>query len=183
MKQAWHAPGDLIEHVLDVRREALDAAGITLEVGCAPGLPTLWVDGPQLQQALLNLLLNAERALEGHPRPQIAIRAFLVPAADGALPPLPAGWPEPDPPQADLAVVFDIADNGPGLPQEVRERLFEPFVTTRPVGQGSGLGLATAYGIVAQHSGSMQVATELGRGTTFRMVLPCEGYARAVEPF
>jgi two-component system, NtrC family, sensor kinase len=178
MKQAWHAPDELIEHVLDVRREALGAAGIALDIECAAGLPTLWVDGPQLQQALLNLLLNAERALEGHPEPQIAIRAFLGPEATGAPTIFRSASSEPEPAQGDPAVVIDIADNGPGLPEQVRERLFEPFVTTHPVGQGAGLGLATTYGIVAQHGGSMQVATEPGRGTTFRIVLPCEAHAR-----
>ncbi|MFL5800633.1 MAG: sensor histidine kinase [Roseiflexaceae bacterium] len=177
MKQAWHVPSELIEHVLDVRREVLGAAGIALEIDCAPGLPMLWVDGPQLQQALLNLLLNAERALAGYPEPQIAIRAFLGPEATGASMLFLGASSESEPAQGAQAVMIDIADNGPGLPQQVRERLFEPFVTTHPVGQGAGLGLATTYGIVAQHGGSMQVATEPGRGTTFRIVLPCDAQA------
>jgi two-component system, NtrC family, sensor kinase len=174
MKQAWHVPGELIEHVLDVRREALGAAGIALEIDCAPGLPMLWVDGPQLQQALLNLLLNAERALAGYSEPRIVIRAFLGPDTADAPMLFLGATSELAPAPGDPVVMIDITDNGPGLPQQVRERLFEPFVTTHPVGQGAGLGLATTYGIVAQHGGSMQVATEPGRGTTFRIVLPCD---------
>jgi signal transduction histidine kinase len=172
MQRVWHAPCDLIEHVLDMRREALRAAGIALDVVCQPGMPQLLADGPQLQQALLNLLLNAERAFEQHPHPCIAIRAFLGRTTAG--PPLvfPAVEPGPMPESGAPAVVIDVADNGSGLPEQVRERLFEPFVTTRPVGQGIGLGLATAYGIVAQHGGSMYVATAPGQGTSFRMVLP-----------
>ncbi len=65
IKQAWHAPHELLERVLDVRREALSAARIVPDIDCDPDLPMLWVDGPHIQQALLNLLLNAERALDG----------------------------------------------------------------------------------------------------------------------
>jgi two-component system cell cycle sensor histidine kinase/response regulator CckA len=79
-------------------------------------------------------------------------------------------------------VVIDLADNGPGLPQQIHERLFEPFVTTRPVGQGAGLGLATTYGIVMQHGGVVRVASKPGRGTTFRIVLPCEPRTAPVDP-
>jgi signal transduction histidine kinase len=178
MKQAWHTPGSLIERVMDVRREALRAAGIVIAVECDPGLPALWVDGPQLQQALLNLLLNAELALNEHGDPQIVIRAFLGHATDDPPPLLPAREATPDRSPDDAAVVIDVADNGIGLPDEVRERLFEPFVTTRPVGQGAGLGLATAYGIVAQHGGAMHAASAPSRGTTFRIVLPCDPEAR-----
>jgi signal transduction histidine kinase len=172
MQRIWHAPCDLIEHVLDMRREALRAAGIALDVVCTPGIPQLLADGPQLQQALLNLLLNAEHALEGHLHPCIVIRAFLGRATAGPPAVFPAVEPGPMPEGGAPAVVIDVADNGSGLPEQVRERLFEPFVTTRPVGQGTGLGLATAYGIVAQHGGSMYVASIAGQGTSFRIVLP-----------
>ena len=179
MRQAWHAPGNLVERVMDVRREALRAAGIALDVECDPDLPALWVDGPQLQQALLNLLLNAELALEGRGNPRIVIRAFLGHATAGAPPLLPARAATPARSPGDAAVVIDVADNGVGLPDEVRERLFEPFVTTRSVGQGAGLGLATTYGIVAQHGGAMHTTSAHGHGTTFRIVLPCDPEARA----
>jgi two-component system NtrC family sensor kinase len=182
MKQAWHAPHELIERVLDVRRETLNAARIVPDIHCAPDLPMLWVDGPHIQQALLNLLLNAERALEGHPEPQLMISAFLGTTAAGSPLLIDAGQAEPEPSTGDPAVVIDLADNGPGLPQQIHERLFEPFVTTRPVGQGAGLGLATTYGIVMQHGGVVRVASKPGRGTTFRIVLPCEPRTAPVDP-
>jgi signal transduction histidine kinase len=178
MKQAWHIPGQLVERVMDVRREVLRAAGIAIDIECDPDLPALWVDGPQLQQALLNLLLNAELALDGRGDPQIVIHTFLGRTTQGLPPLLPAREATPTRPVDDAAIVIDVADNGIGLPDEVRERLFEPFVTTRPVGQGAGLGLATAYGIVAQHGGTMHAASAHGRGTTFRLVLPCDPDAR-----
>jgi len=174
MKQASHAPADLIERVLDMRREALRAAGVVLDVACDPDLPSLWVDGPQLQQAILNLLLNAEHALDGWADPHMVIRVFLSRTPVTEPPFFPAESTEVAALQGAVAVVIDIADNGPGLPEQVRDRLFEPFVTTRPVGQGTGLGLATSYGIVVQHGGSLQVASAAGRGTTFRIALPVE---------
>jgi CheY-like chemotaxis protein len=80
-------------------------------------------------------------------------------------------------------VVIDIADNGPGLPPHVVDRLFEPFVTTRPVGQGTGMGLAIAFAIVAQHGGILRVSSAPDRGTTFRMALPVERKPEAqVQP-
>ena len=99
---------------------------------------------------------------------------FLGHAAASAPPLLPARAATPTRSLADTAVVIDVADNGAGLPDEVRERLFEPFVTTRPVGQGAGLGLATTYGIIAQHGGAMQATSARSQGTTFRIVLPCD---------
>lgn len=177
MQHAWHSVPDLIENVLDVRRESLRAAGIALEVRCAPQLPKLWLDGAQFQQALLNLLLNAERALEQHANPQLLIAVFIGCMRAGAPPLFATHTLEQT--QGEPALLIDIADNGPGLPDEVRERLFEPFVTTQPVGSGAGLGLATTYGIVAHHAGRMQVSTALGVGTTFRIILP---YYPAEQP-
>jgi signal transduction histidine kinase len=177
MQQTWHVPCDMIERVLDVRREALRAAGIVLDVECAPLLPALWADGPQIQQALLNLLLNAEHALAQQRDSHIVIRAFLGHTLIGPPSLLPLQEHQPGLLQGMAAVVIDVADNGDGVSEDVRDRLFEPFVTTRPVGQGTGLGLATAYGIVAQHGGTMHVASVSGRGTTFRIVLPCQPQA------
>jgi signal transduction histidine kinase len=172
IQRLLHHPCTLVEHVLDVRREALRAVGIGLEVFCESNLPMLWADGQQIQQVLLNLLLNAEYALKKQEHPRIVIRLFHATTAQGPPDLLPAPELVSHADGGQEALVIDVADNGPGLPDTVRERLFEPFVTTRPIGQGIGMGLATAYGIVAQHGGSMSATTELGRGTTFRIILP-----------
>ncbi|HEU4324465.1 MAG TPA: response regulator [Roseiflexaceae bacterium] len=172
MEEAWHLPTDLLSRVLDLRQAAIRTSGIELRIVRGEDLPTLWVDGPQIQQVLLNLLMNAEYALQDRPNPCIEIHLFTrpmpvppptvlgrVPASDGQ-----AGGP--------MALVIDISDNGCGITPEVAPKLFQPFVTTKPVGEGTGLGLAISYGIIVQHGGALLFASELGVGTTFRIVLP-----------
>ncbi len=118
-------------------------------------------DPGQLEQVLLNICLNARDALETQtePRPRIELRldAVTVVAADG-------GSAE--------RVRLVIEDNGPGMPEEVRRRIFEPFFTTKEVGRGTGLGLATAYGIVVDHGGQIECETRSGGGAKFRVWLP-----------
>jgi two-component system, cell cycle sensor histidine kinase and response regulator CckA len=77
--------------------------------------------------------------------------------------------------QAGVFVLLEMADNGVGMSEDVRARLFEPFFTTKGVGKGTGLGLATVYGIVKQFGGHIEVQTTLGQGTTFRVYLPHSG--------
>ncbi len=172
IEQDWYSPHDLVERVLDLKRTALRTAGGNLEIAYAADLPMLWIDGPQIQQVLLNLLINAEQALANQPDQRIAIRVFTSAAPVGP----PPVWPDQElittssPGQP--IVVFDIADNGPGMDPQIADRIFQPFVTTKPVGQGTGLGLAISYGIVAQHAGSLQFSSKPGRGTTFRIALP-----------
>ena len=69
-------------------------------------------------------------------------------------------------------VWFEVNDTGSGIEPDVLERLFEPFFTTRPAGQGAGLGLPLCYGIVQRHQGRIEVKSEVGRGSVFRVCLP-----------
>jgi signal transduction histidine kinase len=69
-------------------------------------------------------------------------------------------------------VIVEIEDNGCGIPPENLPRLFDPFFTTKPVGQGTGLGLSVSYGIIRDHGGAIEVDSALGRGSTFRILLP-----------
>ena len=121
-------------------------------------------DRTQLQQVLVNLVVNARDAMlpeGGHLT--VSARQREVRAGEAVQLGLPGAGRF-----AELAV----RDTGPGMDEAVRERVFEPFFTTKALGEGTGLGLATAYGIVEQQGGTIRVDSELGRGATFRVLLP-----------
>jgi two-component system NtrC family sensor kinase len=105
----------------------------------------------ELNQVFMNLLLNAAQAIDKD-RGTITVRTGV---AGGAV------W-------------IEVADDGCGIPKENLSRIFDPFYTTKPVGKGTGLGLSLAYGIVKKHAGSIEVRSEPGAGTTFRITLPRE---------
>ncbi|MBU1236678.1 MAG: HAMP domain-containing protein [Gammaproteobacteria bacterium] len=114
------------------------------------GIPEVECIPSQINQVFMNLLVNAAQAIPE--RGTITLRTAL----------------EGD------RVSIEIADTGRGIPPEHLQRIFDPFFTTKPVGKGTGLGLSLAYGIVQKHGGSIEVSSEPGRGTTFRMTLPIE---------
>lgn len=108
----------------------------------------------QLQQLLLNLCSNAEYAMR---------------ATNGGTLTVQARWEDHAPV---TAVRLSVTDTGVGIPADVRARMFEPFFTTKPVGEGTGLGLSALHGIVGAHGGTITVTSDLGRGSTFDVVLP-----------
>lgn len=170
----WHNPADLIERVLDLRRSTFRTSDIALHVTYDADVPRIWADGPQIQQVLLNLLINAEQALCDRAAAMLQIDVYSAEMPiekPGVLPHLRRATKRGT---GDLHVVIDVADNGPGLSPPVLERLFEPFVTTRPVGQGSGMSLAIANAIITQHQGSILVGSQPNLGATFRLVLPLQ---------
>ena len=126
----------------------LIGAGVRVELELEPNLRLVEADSSQLGQVLLNLAVNARDAMEGRGTLKIATRN------DGD------------------AVVLEVADDGAGMDDDTRARLFEPFFTTKDVGHGTGLGLSTVYGIVAQSGGSIDVRSEPGDGATFTVRLP-----------
>ena len=105
----------------------------------------------QLNQVFVNLLVNAGHAIEANGQVGVSAR------------------------QVGEQVWVEISDTGCGMAPEVVGRIFEPFFTTKPVGKGTGLGLSISYGIVKKHGGHIEVDSEVGRGTTFRIVLPVSG--------
>jgi PAS domain S-box-containing protein len=111
-------------------------------------LPEVYCLPSQLNQVFMNLLLNAAQAIED--RGEVIVRT---------------GGGERD-------VWVEVADNGKGISAENLNRIFEPFFTTKPVGQGTGLGLSLSYSIVLKHRGRIEVASEVGKGSTFRVVVP-----------
>jgi two-component system sensor histidine kinase AtoS len=139
------------------RRDVL----VTTDVDAA--VPPIQVDHHQLCQVFTNLLVNAFEALDGRGRVTIAARSLIERdrlAVGDASEPV-------------QTVVIDVADDGPGMPEELVDRIFDPFFTTKA--QGSGLGLAIVRKIVDAHDGRIDVRTGPGRGTRFRVTLPVSG--------
>lgn len=139
--------------------------GPTIEVRleAAPSLGDVDVDPVQFDQIVLNLAVNARDAMPGGGT--LTLRSYetrLGAAADCAGEPMPAG----------PYVCIEVADTGVGIPTEIIGHIFEPFFTTKDVGAGTGLGLATVYGIVRQTGGFIAVDSALGEGTTFKVMLP-----------
>ncbi len=112
-------------------------------------LPEIECLASQLNQVVMNLVINAAQAM-GPERGIITISNGV----EGEN------------------VWLEVADNGCGIPPETVQKIFDPFFTTKPVGEGTGLGLSLSYGIVKKHRGDISVSSELGKGTTFRVVLP-----------
>jgi two-component system, cell cycle sensor histidine kinase and response regulator CckA len=120
-------------------------------------------DPTRLQQAIMNLAVNARDAMPDGGRLRLALsRLTLAPGQNGPAAEMAAGdW-----------VQVTVSDTGAGIPPEVVPRLFEPFFTTKAPGRGTGLGLSQVYGIVAQHDGYLTVDSQVGQGTTFSIYLP-----------
>jgi PAS domain S-box-containing protein len=132
---------------------------IAIDVDYAPGAPLIRGDAGMIDQILLNLAVNARDAMSAGGR--LAIKTEILPPvsqSEGA-PLLPA-------------VRLSVSDTGCGIRPEHLPHIFEPFFTTKEPGKGTGLGLATVYGIVKQHEGSIEITTNLGQGTTFQINFP-----------
>jgi PAS domain S-box-containing protein len=139
----------------------------------SPGAGCVRVDPVQVEQVLSNLALNARDAMLSGGRLLVQTREVAVP--EGGSP----DWPGVP---AGAHVMLAVSDNGTGMDDETRARIFEPFFTTKPQGKGTGLGLATVYGIVQQSGGHVLVHTEPGHGTTFQIFLPRVAAAPEPEP-
>ncbi|WP_035069819.1 ATP-binding protein [Nitratidesulfovibrio termitidis] len=140
-------------------RKNHDFRRLRVDVRIPPDLPRPSCLATEVEQVLLNLLRNAAQALAGFIPPDGAPPTITVRAEHN-----PAG------------VAVTVSDNGPGMPPEVRARVFDPFYTTRPPGEGTGLGLSVAFFIVTQnHKGTFTVVSEPGQGAAFTFTLPLGG--------
>ena len=135
-------------------------------------LGRVWADSGQLEQVTLNLALNARDAMPAGGRLTIELSEVEFTTGDGsenlAIPPGP--W-----------VVLSVSDTGEGMDRETQRRIFEPFFTTKEQGKGTGLGLATVFGIVQQSHGHVRVHSETGKGSRFDVFLPRTGLAPTVR--
>lgn len=154
-RPALHGEVDLaqvIDAVLDLTAYGIRSSGIRVIQDIAPELPTLWADQDQLSQLVLNLVINAQQALqgsEGSRQLRISVR-----------------------PIGDEGMCLEVADSGPGIPEDLRSRIFEPFFTTKPAGVGTGIGLALCQNIVLTHGGRIELDHAPEGGALFRVRLP-----------
>ena len=146
-------------------------SGIAFRIESDPEDPAIIGDPIQLQQALMNLMINAKDAMKKQPESEqsLTIRIGLPEKLGVKLQP-----PSDDGPPAAMRNyrVIRVEDTGPGIKPEILPRLFEPFFTTKPVGEGTGMGLAMAYGTVVSHNGWIQVQNLPDAGAAFDVILP-----------
>ena len=137
---------------------------ITIETRMAADLLPVEADSSQIQQIIMNLVLNARDAMPEGGKLIISTSNINVDNLFAAQ--------NPDMHEGQYSVMT-ITDTGTGIKPEIRERIFDPFFTTKEEGKGTGLGLATVYGIVKQHGGAITVYSEEGNGSTFSLYFPC----------
>jgi len=142
---------------------------IEVQTVCQPGLPAVLADRAMLEQVLMNLGVNARDAMTAGGRITIITSVFELAAGQTDH------HPEARPGRY---VCMSVTDTGCGIPPEILPRVFDPFFTTKEVGKGTGLGLATVYGIVKQHQGWVEAESKVGVGTTFKIFL----HASATTP-
>ena len=135
---------------------------LTLSLDLGHGLPAARVDENQIEQVLLNLFVNAWQAMPGGGRLEIATSCRDIGDLEAEHLTL----------TPDRYLVIDVADNGVGIDEQIRDRIFEPFFSTKERGRGTGLGLASAYGIVKNHRGAISVVSSPGQGARFTIHLP-----------
>jgi PAS domain S-box-containing protein len=158
--QVMSGISDLIDQTLDLRTYVLETSNIQVVRDYEPDLPWIIVDPGQIQQVFLNLIVNAEYAMKHtHGKGVLSITAR----------------------KTDTHIRVMVTDDGGGMTDEVKDKLFNPFFTTKDPGEGTGLGLPLSVGIIREHGGTLTVDSRLGEGTTFIVELPLSQGDAATE--
>jgi len=147
-----------LEGVFTLLSQQLKLQSIQVVLDLREDLPRIMGDSNRLEQVFIDLVINARDAMEDRKKQlagsdlsnTLTVRSFTE----------------------NSQVVVTITDTGTGIPEEIREKIFEPFFTTKKVGEGTGLGLSISYGIVKDYNGTIEVESEVGKGTTFKMTFP-----------
>jgi len=150
---------DIVRSTIALRAFELRSGQIRLQQDYSDDVPTVVASREQIQQIVINLLLNAEQAVRSARRPGI------ISVRTGR--------------EGDRAFV-DVADDGPGVPAEKAGQIFEPFYTTKPIGEGTGLGLSVSLGIAEAHGGSLALMPS-EQGARFRLTIPAASAARRLD--
>ncbi|MCL5099181.1 MAG: PAS domain S-box protein [Candidatus Omnitrophica bacterium] len=155
-------PRYLLGEMVEVIRETFSQA-IALETRLSKDLWTIMADPAQIHQALMNLCVNAQEAMPDGGNLTITVENALLDEQSALK--IPEAKPGP-------YVTFVVSDTGSGIAPEIIDSVFDPFFTTKEFGNGAGLGLSTALGIVKDHGGFIQVESRVGQGTEFKVYLP-----------
>jgi PAS domain S-box-containing protein len=139
-----------LDEVVSLLAHQFELDKIALRKELDPNLPNIVADGEKLKQVFMNLLMNAKQSITGPGRIETSTGRD---ASDGS-------------------VRITISDDGCGIPEGIVEKIFDPFFSTKPVGEGTGLGLSVSYGIIHDHNGRIEVKSSPGQGSTFTIILP-----------
>lgn len=142
----------IIEDALSMLKEQLLKRNIEITMELSPTPLLIYCQPVQVEQVLVNLLTNARDALATQSIKKICLRSL----------------------RQDPWIIMELSDTGTGISPEIQEKIFDPFFTTKEVGIGTGLGLSISYGIIRDHQGKLEVESELGQGSCFRIYLPNE---------
>jgi two-component system NtrC family sensor kinase len=155
----------LIEDTVRIVEKPAHLRDIRIELDLERGLPPVWVDANMIEQVIMNMLVNAQQAIEEEGSITVRTRRSPQPKSPG-----PDAKPVP-------MVEITISDTGCGISEGDMKRIFDPFFSSKEVGKGTGLGLSVSHGIVEAHGGLIEVESTVGKGSTFRVYLPLEAAA------
>lgn len=161
-EKAYHDLNKVIEDTLQLIEQPAQVEDVTIITDFDEHLPPVWLDEDLIKQVIMNMLVNARHAIEG--AGTITIRTRLREAGT---------CPDKVTTTGRMAEIT-ISDTGCGIPEEDLQKIFDPFFTTKDVGKGTGLGLSVSHGTVEAHRGTIEVESEIGKGTEFRIYLAIE---------